>query len=342
MHHDAGAAEAVQQALDPRRQFRVGRILADGDAADPVVDGRDGRGAAEAVALAPADHALVGRDPHVDRLDMGARPPGEQRRLRPHVERNAELEGVDAFDGDGRHGGLGAAACRRLAIVADMMAACNPAFCSAALSAGGDRPRSPTPAAWRGGFVGGLAHPLFGPDHVLAMVAVGLWGAFLGAPAIFILPVVFPLVMAVGGVLGILGVPLPGVEIGIAVSAAVLGMMVALAARPPLWVAAVIVGAFAIFHGHAHGAELPPGADAVAYSAGFVIATGCLHLAGIALRPAGALADGADRGARGRRRHRHRRRDVSRPARMTGVCRRPADPLLVPTHCHGDGWRWAC
>jgi urease accessory protein len=98
----------------------------------------------------------------------------------------------------------------------------------------------------------------------------------------FILPVVFPLVMAFGGVLGIAGVSLPGVEIGIAVSAAVLGMMVALAARPPLWVAAVIVGAFAIFHGHAHGAELPPGADAVAFSAGFVIATGCLHLGGIA------------------------------------------------------------
>ncbi len=133
-----------------------------------------------------------------------------------------------------------------------------------------------------GGFAGGLSHPLFGLDHAVAMVAVGLWGAFLGAPAIFILPVVFPLVMALGGVLGILGVPLPGVEIGIAVSAAVLGMMVALAARPPLWVAAVIVGAFAICHGHAHGAELPPGADAVAYSAGFVIATGALHLCGIA------------------------------------------------------------
>ena len=133
-----------------------------------------------------------------------------------------------------------------------------------------------------GGFAGGLSHPLFGPDHVAAMVAVGLWGAFLGPPAIYILPVVFPLVMALGGVLGILGVPLPGVEIGIAVSAAVLGMMVALAARPPLWVAGLIVGAFAIFHGHAHGAELPPGADALAYSAGFVIATGCLHLCGIA------------------------------------------------------------
>jgi urease accessory protein len=133
-----------------------------------------------------------------------------------------------------------------------------------------------------GGFFGGLAHPVFGPDHVAAMVAVGLWGAFLGAPAIYLLPVVFPLVMAVGGVLGILGLPLPGVEVGIAASAIVIGMMVALAARPPIWIAAVIVGAFAIFHGYAHGAELPAGADAVAYSAGFVVATGCLHLAGIA------------------------------------------------------------
>ncbi len=133
-----------------------------------------------------------------------------------------------------------------------------------------------------GGFVGGLAHPMFGPDHVVAMVAVGLWGAFLGAPAIVILPVVFPLVMALGGVLGILGVPLPGIEVGIAVSAVVLGLAVALAARPPLWIASVVVGAFAIFHGHAHGAELPPGADAVAYSVGFVVATGILHLAGIA------------------------------------------------------------
>ena len=146
-----------------------------------------------------------------------------------------------------------------------------------------------------GGFLGGFAHPVFGIDHVVAMVAVGLWGAFLGAPAIWLLPIVFPLVMACGGVLGILGVPIPAVETGIATSAVVLGLMVALAARPPLWVAAVLVGAFAIFHGHAHGAELPAGADAVAYSAGFVIATGVLHLAGIAFGtlaawPAGRLA----------------------------------------------------
>lgn len=133
-----------------------------------------------------------------------------------------------------------------------------------------------------GGLIGGFAHPLFGPDHVVAMVAVGLWGAFLGPPAIWLLPIVFPLVMAFGGVIGILGVPLPGVETAIALSAVVLGTMVALAARPPLWVAALIVGAFAIFHGHAHGAELPPGADVVAYSVGFVVATGLLHLTGIA------------------------------------------------------------
>jgi len=134
-----------------------------------------------------------------------------------------------------------------------------------------------------GGFIGGFAHPLFGPDHVGAMVAVGLWGAFLGAPAIWLLPIVFPLVMAFGGVIGILGIPLPGVETAIALSAVVLGAMVALAARPPLWVAAVLVGSFAIFHGHAHRAELPPGADIVAYSVGFVVATGLLHLTGIAV-----------------------------------------------------------
>src|SRR5436305_623300 len=136
-------------------------------------------------------------------------------------------------------------------------------------------------------FAGGFAHPIFGPDHVVAMVAVGLWGTFLGAPAIWLLPVVFPLVMAMAGALGVLGMPLPGVEIGIAVSAIALGVMVALAATPPIWIAAVMVGAFAVFHGHAHGTELPIGADAIAYSIGFVVATGMLHLTGIAF---GALS----------------------------------------------------
>jgi len=146
-----------------------------------------------------------------------------------------------------------------------------------------------------GGFFSGFSHPILGWDHVIAMVAVGLWGAFLGNPAIWVLPVVFPLVMTVGGVLGIVGVPLPAVETGIALSAIVLGLMVAAAARPPLWLAAVIVGLFAIFHGHAHGTELPGAASPVAYSLGFVIATGLLHLTGIAFGllvrwPAGRIA----------------------------------------------------
>jgi urease accessory protein len=132
-----------------------------------------------------------------------------------------------------------------------------------------------------GGFASGFSHPLFGWDHIAAMVAVGLWGAFLGAPAIWVLPVVFPMVMALGGALGIIGVPLPGVEIGIALSAIVLGLMVAFKVRPSIWIAALIVGVFAIFHGHAHGTELPAAADGVAYAGGFVVATGLLHLSGI-------------------------------------------------------------
>ncbi len=134
-----------------------------------------------------------------------------------------------------------------------------------------------------GGFSAGFLHPLNGLDHMAAMVAVGLWGAFLGRPAIWLLPVVFPLVMTIGGAMGMMGIPVPAIETGIAVSSIVLGLMVTLGARPPLWVAAVIVGTFAIFHGYAHGAELPKAANALAFSIGFVIATGLLHLFGIAL-----------------------------------------------------------
>lgn len=131
------------------------------------------------------------------------------------------------------------------------------------------------------GFASGFLHPMLGPDHVIAMIAVGLWGIFLGAPAIWVLPIVFPLVMALGGAFGMIGIPLPGVETGIALSAVILGVCVLLALKPPLPVAAVIVGAFAIFHGYAHGTEMPEASSAVAYALGFVIATGLLHLAGI-------------------------------------------------------------
>ena len=138
-----------------------------------------------------------------------------------------------------------------------------------------------------GGLTSGLLHPITGLDHVVAMVAVGLWGGILRAPAIWLLPVVFPLVMALGGAAGVAGVPLPGVEAGIALSGVVLGLMVVLAARPPLWAAVALVGAFAVFHGHAHGAELPQSAVPAIYAVGFVIATGLLHLAGIAVGSVG-------------------------------------------------------
>jgi urease accessory protein len=133
------------------------------------------------------------------------------------------------------------------------------------------------------GFVAGLSHPVSGLDHVLAMISVGLWGAVLGTPAIWVLPVAFPMMMAFGGLLGLLGFGLPGVEVGIAASAIVLGIMVFAEVRPPLWVAALIVAFFAVFHGHAHGRELPPGTSALLYSFGFVVATGLLHAAGILL-----------------------------------------------------------
>lgn len=132
-----------------------------------------------------------------------------------------------------------------------------------------------------GGLFSGFLHPITGWDHVVAMVAVGLWGAFLGRPAIWILPIVFPVVMAFGVAVDVLGVPIPQVETGIAVSAIVLGLVVALALRPSLWIAAAIVGIFAIFHGHAHGTELPDAANPFAYALGFVVATGLLHITGI-------------------------------------------------------------
>jgi urease accessory protein len=133
------------------------------------------------------------------------------------------------------------------------------------------------------GLLKGFLHPISGLDHVLAMVAVGLWGAQLGSLAIWLLPVAFPLVMAVGAMFGLMGVPLPGIEYGIAASAILLGAAVMFEVRPPLALAAILVGFFAIFHGHAHGAELPPGQSALLYSMGFVIATGCLHAVGIGI-----------------------------------------------------------
>ncbi len=153
-----------------------------------------------------------------------------------------------------------------------------------------------------GGFIAGVHHPLSGPDHMLAMIAVGLWGAFLGKPLIVLLPVIFPTLMAIGGALGMIGTPMPPIEIGIALSVIMLGGAILFAWRAPVWLACTIVAIFAIFHGYAHGRELPSIADPVAYSLGFVLATGALHLVGIAIglierRPGGLIAMRAMGGA---------------------------------------------
>jgi len=145
------------------------------------------------------------------------------------------------------------------------------------------------------GFITGLQHPWSGLDHVLAMIAVGIWGAQLGNPAMWLLPVTFPMVMSMGAMMGLLGIPLPGIEIGIALSAILLGSMVMGEIRPKLIIAALLVSFFAIFHGHAHGTELPAGQSGMLYSMGFVMATGVLHCIGITVGlvhrwPAGKLA----------------------------------------------------
>jgi urease accessory protein len=155
------------------------------------------------------------------------------------------------------------------------------AIAAAALLAGPAAAHDGTGLA--GGFLSGFGHPLSGFDHLLAMVSVGLWGAYLGRPLIYALPVAFPSLMVVGAVIGMVGLPIPPVEIGIAASVLVLGGCIALALRAPIWLAVLIVGLFALFHGYAHGRELPSAADPVGYSLGFVLATGLLHVAGIGI-----------------------------------------------------------
>lgn len=134
-----------------------------------------------------------------------------------------------------------------------------------------------------GGFFSGLSHPVSGLDHVLAMIAVGLWGAQLGRPAVWLLPIAFPMMMAFGGMLGLMGVPVPGIEVGIAVSGIVLGALILGETGMPVAGALLVVAFFAVFHGHAHGTELSPGQNAMLYSLGFVTATGTLHAVGISI-----------------------------------------------------------
>jgi urease accessory protein len=133
------------------------------------------------------------------------------------------------------------------------------------------------------GFVHGFAHPLGGLDHILAMVTVGLFAWQLGGRALWLVPASFVLAMTAGGVLGMADVPMPFVEFGIAASVLVLGLIVAVGVKAPVAAAMGLVGAFAIFHGHAHGTEMPLDASGAAYAAGFVLATALLHAGGVAL-----------------------------------------------------------
>ena len=134
-----------------------------------------------------------------------------------------------------------------------------------------------------GGVIAGFSHPFLGADHMLAMIAVGIWGAFLGKPLLVILPMIFPVMMTVGAAFGMASIPFPPVELGIAISVIALGMLILTGARVAPILACGVVAVFALFHGYAHGTELPATADPVGYSAGFVLATGLLHLGGIAL-----------------------------------------------------------
>jgi len=131
------------------------------------------------------------------------------------------------------------------------------------------------------GFGGGFVHPLTGLDHFLAMFAVGVWGAQMGGRAVWALPVAFPLVMTIGGILGMSGVVLPLIEVGIALSIVVLGLAIAFKWHPVEIVQLCLIAIFAVCHGYSHGVELPEAADPAAYAAGFVVATGMIHVCGI-------------------------------------------------------------
>ena len=133
------------------------------------------------------------------------------------------------------------------------------------------------------GFVHGFMHPLSGLDHQLAMILVGVFAYQLGGRALWLVPLTFVSVMALGGFLGVMGIPVPFVEVGIALSVIVLGAIVAFGVKAPLAVAMAAVGFFAIFHGHAHGSEMPLDASGFEYGLGFMLATAALHTVGIGL-----------------------------------------------------------
>jgi urease accessory protein len=133
------------------------------------------------------------------------------------------------------------------------------------------------------GFGHGFLHPLTGLDHLLAMIAVGVWASMLGGRALWAVPSAFVAMMMVGGALGIGGIGLPAVEVMIALSLVALGAVVAFELKVQTVVGMVLVGAFALFHGHAHGSEIPGAANGLTYALGFTLATAMLHLAGLGI-----------------------------------------------------------
>ena len=132
-----------------------------------------------------------------------------------------------------------------------------------------------------GSFAAGVSHPLTGIDHIAVMVAVGLWAALKGGRALWVWPMTFVGVMLIGGVLGMANVPLPYVEPAIAASVVALGILVALVIDLPVWAGALLICAFAVFHGHAHGSAIGETASSAGYMAGFAVATASLHALGI-------------------------------------------------------------
>jgi urease accessory protein len=133
------------------------------------------------------------------------------------------------------------------------------------------------------GFAAGFLHPLMGLDHMLAMLGVGVWAAQLGKRAVWLVPAAFVAVMVAGAGLALSGIAMPMVEFGIAGSVLAIGALIAFGTRLPVGVAMGLVGLFALFHGHAHGTELPGFAHPAAYGAGFVAATALLHAGGVAI-----------------------------------------------------------
>ncbi len=144
-----------------------------------------------------------------------------------------------------------------------------------------------------GGFLSGLVHPVLGYDHLLAMLSVGILSAQIGGRAIWTVPSTFVSVMALGGALGLIDIGLTSIELGIAASLVLLGLIIAAERKLPVLIAMAAVGFFAIFHGYAHGAEMPTTAEPVLYALGFLTGTALIHIAGVVI---GDIAKHYERG----------------------------------------------